>query len=127
MPSQSRPLGALAAFAQKYALPLLTGIVLALCLLAKASADSSSYGSDVSAACAAAQDEYTTAQGDMTTSCLDADGAELEGDCDIFAGALPEDTATIVMANNCMSASIDLEQAMADGDDYEPTDRKSVV
>ena len=57
-------------------------IVLALCLLAKASADQSSYGSgsgsDTTEACAAAQDEYDAAQGDTTYTCLDADGAELE-------------------------------------------------
>jgi hypothetical protein len=99
-------------------------IVLALCLLAKASADSSSYGSgsgpDTTEACAAAQDEYDAAQGDTTYTCLDADGAELEGDCDISGGAIPEDTATIEMDNDCVSVSIDWA-AMMGGDEVLPT------
>jgi len=100
-------------------------IVLALCLLAKASADSSygsSYG-DMSEACQAAQAAVETANGDLVYTCLDANGDEIDGTCDMSTFDLPEETTAIQATGKCMSVNIDLTELFAEGDDdsaYEP-------
>jgi len=100
-------------------------IVLALCLLAKASAESSYaswlFVSDLSEACAAAYDAVLTANGENAFTCLDTDGNEVEP-CN--GGEIDWDnTATYTAAGKCTSLTMDLQEAetvTAAGGDYVP-------
>lgn len=99
-------------------------IVLALCLLAKASADSS-YGSssgddDMSEACQAAKAAFETANGDIVYTCLDSNGVELDGTCDISTFSFPDETASLQATGKCMAMNLDLAAMISEGDDYEP-------
>ena len=93
-------------------------IVLALCLLAKASAEDGGQDMGTSAECTAANVAYAEANGNGVMTCNDADGNEVEGTCE--QGSLPAGTASLTATSSCITVTYSLATAAAtysDGSD----------